>query len=111
MDENKDFYEEPTPIVTEMNEKGLHLEFRAMGRGVSDFWIEPSDIIDLHNDFSKWVKTYGKEEKKSEKQAGFEQLASKFTLMANIVKLCEEQGFEVNRIIRNMEDVISINDK
>ena len=65
MDENKDFYEEPTPVVTEMNEKGLHLKFRAMGRGVSDFWIEPSDIIDLHNDFNKWVKTYGKEEKKS----------------------------------------------
>ncbi len=59
MDDNKDFYnEELTPVVTEMNEKGLHLEFRTIGRGVSDFWIEPSDIIDLYNDFSKWVKTY-----------------------------------------------------
>lgn len=60
MKEN-DFYEEPQPYVDRADENGILLQFRAMGRGVSDYLLDPDDVVELYHEFEKWVLHYAPE--------------------------------------------------
>ena len=106
-EKENDFYEEPSPVVSEMNENGLHLEFRANGRGISDYWIEPDDILDLLQDFNKWQETYGYQSPQDRRKEKVKQVATRFLVMANILKMLDENNLDVEtlqQILDNTRD-------
>ena len=54
-DDDPSCYEEPQPGFADEGEKGLLLQFSANGRNVSDFMLERSDILFMHEEMSKWL--------------------------------------------------------
>ena len=54
-EEHLSCYEEPKPGFADEGEKGLLLQFSVNGRNISDFILERSDILFMHEEMSKWL--------------------------------------------------------